>query len=444
MKRYLIKRPFIVNNGHIFQSDVYIKDGLIDKIDTDLYDKADEVIDAEGLYLFPGMIDEHVHFREPGMTHKAEIATDSRAAVAGGITSCMEMPNCSPPTVKRSKLLEKKESAFKKSHVNFAFYLGATNDNLKEIQSLQLQDACGVKVFMGASTGNMLVDDPEVLEKIFETCPFLIATHCEDTPMIKANEEHYKNIFGEAIPVSMHPAIRSEDACYASSSLAVKLATKHQAKLHILHLTTQIEMDLFTNDIPLKDKLITAEACVHHLFFNNQDYNHKGSLIKCNPAIKQESDRKALINSVNNDLIDAIATDHAPHLYHEKANAYLKAPSGLPLVQDALLSLLEHYHDDIFSLEKIVDKIAHAPAEIYQVSRRGYIQEGYWADLVLVDLSGSTARKASNCLYKCGWSPFDHLTFRSSIEKTFVNGELKYSDGKIISSRKGQALLFNH
>lgn len=443
MSTLLIVNATLVNEGLIYNSDVFIKNGRIDQIGPNLaHITADQTFDAAGKVLLPGMIDDQVHFREPGFTHKADITSESRAAVAGGITSYMEMPNCRPLTVTPEALADKYTVAAEKSLANYAFYFGATNDNIEYIKSLDPNSACGVKVFMGASTGNMLVDDPETLDQIFRYCPILIATHCEDTPTIEANETAFRDRYGDNVPVECHPRIRSEQACYRSSSLAVSLAKKHGSRLHVLHLTTAKELELFQTG-PTEDKPITVEACVHHLFFNEQDYAEKGNLIKCNPAIKTADDQAALLQAVVDDRIDVIATDHAPHTWEEKQQPYLKAPAGLPLVQYALLSLLEHYHKGIFSLELIARKVCHAPAQRYQVMDRGYLREGYWADLVLVDLDKPTQVTSKAVLSKCGWSPFEGYRFRSSIAATLVNGEVVYRDGEIQASSKGKALQFD-
>ncbi|MDA0911527.1 MAG: dihydroorotase [Proteobacteria bacterium] len=445
MSNYLIKSPTIVNEGKIFVADVLVKNGRIAKIAQDISATSDvKIIDAEGLHLLPGMIDDQVHFREPGLTYKADIESESKAAVAGGITSYMEMPNCNPATVTIERLHAKKGLAATKSHANYAFYLGATNDNVDELKRLSPGDACGVKIFMGASTGNMLVDNVKILESFFANSPILIATHCEDTPMIAQNEEIYRAQYGEDVPFDLHPLIRSREACIKSSTLAVSLAKKFNTKLNVLHITTKDELQLFAKNesIPLADKRITAEVCAHHLFFSRKDYHTRGALIKCNPAIKEEEDRLALLEAVNDNILDVIATDHAPHTWAEKHQSYFKAPSGLPLVQHALLSLLEHYHQGIFSLEKVVQKTSHAPAIIYQVEERGFIREGYWADLVLVDLNAQQHMSDVAAKSKCGWSPFSGLTFSSTINKTFINGILKYDHGRIVADDLGVSLDF--
>ncbi|WP_119344768.1 dihydroorotase [Facilibium subflavum] len=445
MPDYLIKGSTVVNEGKSYIADVLVQEGRIAKVSQHITAKEGvQVIDATGLHLFPGMIDDQVHFREPGLTHKADIESESKAAVAGGITSYMEMPNCTPPTLTIERLADKKALAASKSHANFAFYLGASNDNVDQLKRLEPSDACGVKIFMGASTGNMLVDDIQTLEQFFRQCPILIATHCEDTPMITENEIKFKQKYAEDIPFDLHADIRSRQACLKSSTLAVSLAKKYNTKLHVLHITTEDELSLFDHQTPLKDKKITAEVCAHHLFFSRKDYQDKGALIKCNPSIKEESDRQTLLKAVNNDTIDVIATDHAPHTWAEKQQSYFKAPSGLPLVQHALISLLEHYHQGILSLETIVQKTAHAPAIVYQVAKRGFIREGFWADLVLVDLKAKNIITDESSKYKCGWTPFAGSCFSSKISKTFVNGELKYSEGKTVSDKLGQALAFEH
>lgn len=439
----LILNAKVINEGHISEVDVAVADGKITRIGGDLSSLlAKQVIDAAGLYLMPGMIDDQVHFREPGLTHKGEIATESRAAVAGGITSYMEMPNVNPLTISYEALEDKYQRAATKSLANFSFYLGASNDNIEVIKRLDPNLACGVKVFMGASTGNMLVDDPGTLEHIFEASPVLIATHCEDTPMITANEVRYRAQYGEDVPMRLHPEIRSAAAWLKSSSYAVGLAKKFGSRLHVLHLTTADELSLFSAGDRNK-KRITAEACVHHLFFSDKDYETKGALIKCNPAVKYETDRLALLQAVRDDRIDVIATDHAPHTWEEKQRPYFGAPSGLPLVQDALLALFELYHQGHLSLERIVDKTSHAVADIYDISDRGYIREGYWADLVLVDLDHGETRTKEQILAKCGWSPFEGYAFQSRIHSTFVNGVHLYGDGKILAENKGKRLVFD-
>ncbi len=439
----LIKDARIVNEGRTFDGDVLIRDGHIEQIGSGIAaDRADECIAANGLHLLPGLIDDQVHFREPGLMAKGDIATESAAAVAGGITSFMEMPNVKPPTTDRRALADKYVRATGRARANFAFYLGATNDNIDEIRRLEPADACGIKVFMGASTGNMLVDNPAALDRVFAESPLLIATHCEDTPMIMANEQAMREKYGEDVPISAHPTIRSAEACYASSSLAVGLARQHDARLHVLHLTTGRELELFAPG-PITGKSITAEVCVHHLFFDDSRYADLGAQIKCNPAIKTAADRQALLDGLAAGHIAVVATDHAPHLAEEKAETYFKSPAGLPLVQHALLSLLEHVHDGRFSLELVVDKSSHAVAELFGVAERGYIREGYRADLVLVDLDGETVVSPKNILYKCGWSPFEGYRFRSAVTMTLVNGIIAYRDGAVTEAIAGQRLDCN-
>ncbi|HNN37322.1 MAG TPA: dihydroorotase [Pseudomonadales bacterium] len=438
----LILNGRMVNEGVIGETDLAIRDGRIEAMGGDLQHRpARTTLDASGLLLLPGLIDDQVHFREPGLTHKGDMASESRAAVAGGITSFMEMPNCQPPTTSHQALLEKHRLAASKSVANYAFYFGASNQNLAEILALDTRLACGIKVFMGASTGDMLVDDPKTLEQIFANSPLLIATHCEDTPTILANEARFRQQHGEQIPIECHPLIRSEEACYRSSSLAVELAKRHGTRLHVLHLTTARELALFSAG-PLADKRITAEVCVHHLFFNDGDYRNKGTLIKCNPAIKQESDRLALLQAVRDDRIDIIATDHAPHLLDEKARPYAQAPSGLPLVQDALLVLLELVQQGQLTLEQVVAKSSHRVAELFAIRDRGYLREGYHADLVLVDPLTPTEVTRTKVLSKCGWSPFEGHRFAHSIHTTVVNGQILYRRGQPVADITALPLQF--
>ena len=443
MSTILIKSATIVNESKKFVSDLLVKDGLIEKIDRQIDIQADQTINAEGLHLLPGFIDDQVHFREPGLTHKANIYTESRAAVAGGITSFMEMPNTVPNTLTQELLEQKYEIASRNSLANYSFFMGASNDNLEEVLKTDIQNVCGIKVFMGSSTGNMLVDDPNTLEHLFKESPMLIATHCEDEPTIRRNLEYYKSLFGEDIPVKYHPIIRSEEACYLSSSMAVALAKKHGTRLHILHISTEKETHLFSNDIPLKDKRITAEACIHHLWFSEEDYERKGNLIKWNPAVKKASDRDGILKAVLDDHIDVIATDHAPHTIEEKEKPYMQAPSGGPLVQHALPALLELHHHGKISLEQIVQKTSHNVAICFQIEKRGYIREGYWADLVLVDLNKPWNVNKTNILYKCGWSPFEGDTFQSKVLHTIVSGNLAYSNGALIEGKTGSRLAFD-
>lgn len=439
----LILGATMVNEGQIQPMDLFIKNDRIEAIGPDLsHQDATHVIDAEGLHLLPGVIDDQVHFREPGLTHKGSIQTESRAAVAGGITSYMEMPNVKPITDSCQALEDKYHRASQKSLANFGFYLGATHHNLETIKRLTPQDCCGVKVFMGSSTGNMLVDDPAILSGIFAHCPKLVVTHCEDSKLIGKLEQQFRDQYGDDVPIDCHPDIRSRQACINSSSLAVNLAKQHGTNLHVLHLTTQDELALFTaGDIDTKK--ITAEVCVHHLTFSDKDYATLGTLIKCNPAIKAESDRLALIDAVLNDTIDIIATDHAPHTLAEKQSTYFNAPSGLPLVQHMLPQLLSFYQDGIFSLEKIVHKTAHAVATRYKIKDRGFLREGYFADCILVDLNAPWQVTQENTLYKCGWSAFEGNTFGAAITKTFVNGHLVYDNGRFDASKYGMRMAYH-
>ena len=441
--RYLIKNGLVINEGKKVNQDLLIVDGLIEKIGSDLSDSQATVIDAEGLYVMPGLIDDQVHFREPGLTHKGELYTESRAAVAGGITSYMEMPNTVPNALTQELLEQKYQRAAQVSLANYSFFMGASNDNIEEVLKTNPKNVCGVKVFMGSSTGNMLVDAPETLTKIFSEVPMLIATHCEDEATIRRNTALFREKYGEDVPIEMHPVIRDEEACYLSSSMAVDLAKKHGARLHILHISTAKELSLFRNDIPLTEKRITAEACLHHLWFSEEDYKTKGSFIKWNPAVKKASDREAIWEAVNDGRIDVLATDHAPHTIEEKKQSYFKAPSGGPLVQDALLALLEKSNQGKITLEKLVEKAAHNVATLFNIDRRGFLREGYFADIVLVNPNASRTVTKENILYKCGWSPFEGETFSHRIEKTFVNGRIAYDNGKIIEVGIGERMTFN-
>lgn len=435
----LIINGSVVRNVGVVQQDILIEGSRIKKIGKDLQHlPADEIIDAKGLHIFPGMIDDQVHFREPGLTHKGRFATESRAALAGGITSVMEMPNTNPQTVSREALATKYAMVKDKSFTNYDFYMGATLDNIDEVRQAADQPCCGIKIFMGASTGNMLVDKPKVLEAIFADSPLITLTHCEDTPMIQANEKIWREKFGDDVPAAEHPNIRSRQACYKSSSWAVDLAKRFGTKLHVLHLTTAEELALF--DVgPVKNKQITAEVCVHHLYFNSKDYEQLGHLIKCNPAIKNQSDQLALQAAVNNDRIDVIATDHAPHTWEEKQNSYFSAPSGLPLVQQCLPALLELYHDQVFSLEKIVEKTTTSVRDLYNIQDRGLVEEGFYADLCLINLNKPEAAD-KNIAYACGWTPFAGRQFRSSVFATFVNGHQGYREGQWHDRPMGQIL----
>ncbi|WP_411893249.1 dihydroorotase [Winogradskyella sp. A2] len=446
MKRNtLIKNAKIVNEGKIVEGDILIADNIIEAIDSSISVKSADmtVIDAEGNYVIPGLIDDQVHFREPGLTHKANIETESKAAIAGGITSFIEMPNTNPQTTTVEKLEEKFAIATKTSHANFSFMFGGTNDNLDEILKVDPKSVAGLKLFLGSSTGNMLVDDPEVLEKIFSSTDMVISVHCEDEATIRKNLKKYKDQYGDDIPMELHPVIRSEEACYLSSSKAIELAKKTGARLHVFHLSTGKETKLFSNKIPLKDKRITAEVCIHHLWFSDEDYKTKGSRIKWNPAVKTAKDRDQLWKALLEDRIDVLATDHAPHTSEEKNNPYTSAPSGGPLVQHALVALLEAHHKGKISIEKIVEKACHNPAILFDVEKRGYIKEGYYADLVIVDLNSPWTVNKSNILYKCGWSPFEGNTFKSRVTHTFVNGQLVYNNFKVLDVKAGQRLTFN-
>lgn len=443
MKEYLIKNATLVNEGKQFIADVFIKNQRIDKIGNNLQASNAIEINAEGKYLLPGFIDDQVHFREPGLTHKAEIYTEAKAAVSGGITSFMEMPNTVPNTLTQELLADKYAIGAKKSLANYSFFMGASNDNLEEVLKTDIKNVCGIKVFMGSSTGNMLVDNEKTLEGIFSNSPTLIATHCEDEATIQKNLQIFKEKYGENLTPEMHPLIRNEEACYLSSSFAVALAKKHQTRLHILHISTGKETYLFDNHLQLKSKKITAEACIHHLWFSDKDYAEKGNWIKWNPAIKSEDDKNQILNAVLEDRIDVIATDHAPHTIAEKEQVYSKAPSGGPLVQHAFNALFELYHQGKISLEKIVEKTAHNLAICFQIKERGFIREGYFADLVLVDLDSSYTVSKENILSKCGWSPFEGQKFNSQITHTFVSGHLAYENGKFDESKLGERLSFD-
>ena len=440
---YLLKNATIVNEGCVFVSDLFIKNGRIEKIASEInVQEKCETIDLEEKLLLPGCIDDQVHFREPGLTDKADISSESYAAIAGGITSYMEMPNTVPNTLTQELLQNKYEIAKQNSYANYSFYMGASNDNVDEVLKTNPKNVCGVKIFMGSSTGNMLVDNTNTLESLFSKVEMLIATHCEDEATVRSNLEYYKNKYGENIPFDLHPIIRSEEACYLSSSMAVSIAKKYGTRLHILHISTEKELELFEAG-PLESKKITSEACVHHLWFSDQDYKQKQSFIKWNPAVKTQKDRSAIMNAVINDKIDVIATDHAPHTLHEKQQNYLSAPSGGPLVQHALLAMLEKVNQKEIELLKVVEKMAHAPALLFGVENRGFIREGYFADLVIVNPNQITKVEKNNCLYKCGWSPFENQSFSNTIEKTFVNGNLAYDNSNKIDAIFGSRLTFN-
>ncbi len=443
----LIRNVTIINEGQTFKGSVLIKGELIEEI----YEIGKEpknhipinIIEGENKILIPGVIDDQVHFRQPGLTHKGDILTESRSAVAGGVTSFMEMPNTNPQTITQNLLEQKNDLGSKFSLANFSFYIGATNDNLNELLKTDPTNVCGIKVFMGSSTGNMLVDDPKTLEGIFKEASLLVAVHCEDEPTIQRNIERYRKKYHDNIPIDCHPLIRSSEACFKSSEKAVNLASKYNTRLHVLHLSTEKEMGLFKNTEPLKNKRITSEVCIHHLWFCDKDYAKFGSRIKWNPAIKTEDDRNALWKALLDDHIDIVATDHAPHTLLEKENPYLCAPSGEPLIQHSLVAMLEFYKNGKISIEKIVEKMCHAPAEIFKIDKRGYIRTGYYADLVLVDMNSKTEVNKENILYKCGWSPFEGVTFSSSVTNTFVNGSLVYENGMVNDHYRGKRLQFN-
>jgi dihydroorotase len=442
MPSILIKNAQLINRGNIQTKDIFIKNGRIERVDNQINTPADIELNAEGKYAMPGIIDDQVHFREPGLTHKANIYTEAKAAVAGGTTSFMEMPNTKPPALTQELLAKKYAIGEKTSLANYSFFMGASNDNIEEVLKTNREDVCGIKVFMGSSTGNMLVDDRVVLEAIFSKTPLLVATHCEDEATVRQNVAAAIEQYGEDIPISEHPIIRNVEACYKSSSLAVELAERYNTRLHILHISTADELALFRNDIPLQQKRITSEVCVHHLYFESSQYATFGTQIKCNPAIKSAEHRDALLPALLDDRLDIIATDHAPHTWQEKENKYLDAPSGVPLVQHSLNVMLEFYHQGKISLEKIVEKMCHAPAECFQIVDRGYVEEGQWADIVLFDLEKEWTVDKSNIHYRCGWSPFEGHTFRGGVESTIVSGHLAWHDGRFDETKKGERLRF--
>jgi len=441
--RLLIKNAKLVNQGKSFYSDLLVEGKIIKKIAPKIYENADRVIDAKGLHLIPGIIDDQVHFREPGLTHKAEIYTESKAAISGGITSFMEMPNTKPQTLTQELLEEKFQLGDKKSIANFSFFMGASNNNLSEVLKTNPKHVGAIKIFMGSSTGDMLVDNKKVLEEIFKKSDCLIAVHCEDEETIQKNLDEAKYKFGEDIPIEMHPKIRSVDACYKSSSLAVELAKKHNTRLHVFHISTEKELQLFTNTKPLREKRITAEVCIHHLYFNSNDYKTKGTHIKWNPAVKEKSDQDALLAALLDNRLDVIATDHAPHTIEEKNNKYLQAPSGGPLVENALKVMLKFVKEKKITIEEVVEKMCHNPAICFQIEKRGFIKEKYYADLVLVDIEKEYEVTEGKILSKCGWSPFVGEKLNGQVEYTIVNGHIAYEKGVFDESKKGMRLVFN-
>ncbi len=454
MQTILILNARIVNEGQILEQDILVKNGFIDTIAPNLsHLVADRIIDAKGQYLLPGVIDDQVHFREPGLTHKASIYTEAKAAVAGGVTSFMEMPNTVPNALTQALLEDKYQIASKTSLANYSFFMGASNDNYDEVMKTICPDVCGIKIFMGSSTGNMLVDSPDVLEKLFSTAPCLIATHCEDEPTVRQRTEMFKERYGDQVPYDIHALIRNEEACLKSSSLAVSLAQKYGTRLHILHISTGEETSLFEigsygnssiSDTEKRQKKITSEACVHHLWFDAEDYHRLGNLIKCNPAIKAPHHKEQILQAVLDNRIDVIATDHAPHTWDEKSKGYWAAPSGLPLVQHSLNIMLEFAAQGKISLERVVEKMSHAVADVFRIEKRGYIREGYWADLVLVDLNQTTFVSKENILFKCGWSPLEGTTFQSKVTHTLVSGHVVYANGTFDESMQGKRLRFSH
>ncbi|WP_297705597.1 dihydroorotase [uncultured Eudoraea sp.] len=443
MGKTLIKNAVIINEGVRFESDILIQDEIITKIGSNLSTNEAEILDAAGSFVLPGIIDDQVHFREPGLTHKGDIASESRAAIAGGITSYMEQPNTNPQTTTIERLEQKFELASRTSYANYSFLFGGTNDNLEEIKKLDKYACSGIKLFLGSSTGNMLVDNEEVLERIFKNTELVISVHCEDEKTIRENTQKYRAQYGDDIPVELHPLIRTEQACYLSSSRAIALAERTGARLHVFHVSTGKETHLFRNDIPLEQKKITAEVCIHHLWFSDKDYSEKGTLIKWNPAIKTSADRDQLWQALLDDRIDVVATDHAPHTLEEKKNNYMKAPSGGPLVQHGLMAMLEKSLEGKITIEKVVEKMCHNPAKLFQIEKRGYIKEGYYADLAIVDMNLPWTVDKNNIIYKCAWSPFDGNRFRTKVTHTFVNGHLAYDQGQFSSLRNAKRLTFD-
>ena len=442
MSSILIKDVQLVNEGTTKSCDILIKNGRIEKIATTIDQAADKEIAGNGNVCIPGIIDDQVHFREPGLTHKSDLYTEPRAAVAGGVTSFMEMPNTKPAALTQELLADKYAIANEKSLANYSFFMGASNDNIEEVLKTDEKKVCGVKIFMGSSTGNMLVDDRTTLDNLFSKVPLLIATHCEDEATIRGNMELYRQKYGEDVPIKHHPLIRNVEGCYKSSSLAIELAKKHNTRLHILHISTAKELELFRNDIPLAEKRITSEVCVHHLHFDSRQYDTLQTQIKCNPAIKEAKHKRALFKALLDDRLDIIATDHAPHTWEEKQGTYFKAPSGVPLIQHTLPMMLQFYHKGKISLERIVEKMCHAPAICFQVAERGFAREGYWADLAIVDINKKWKVSKKNIHYKCGWSPFENKFLRGKILSTIVSGHLAYQDGQFFEEKKGERLVF--
>jgi dihydroorotase len=445
MDTILLKNATIINEGEKFEGEILISEGKISQIsrNREIHLPANRVIDCKGLWVMPGVIDDQVHFREPGFPHKADLTTESHAAVAGGTTTFMEMPNTNPPALTQTLLEEKYQRAAVVSPANYSFFMGVSNENAAEVLKTNPLNVCGVKIFMGSSTGNMLVDDENTLSTLFRDCELLIATHCEDEETVRNNQQVYHEKYGDSLDASFHPIIRDVEACYKSSHMAIELAKKYNTRLHILHISTEKETWLFDNKIPLEKKRITSEVCVHHLSFDSGDYASLGNKIKCNPAIKSPDDQKALWNALNDDHLDIIATDHAPHTLDEKSQIYLKAPAGLPLVQHGLQLMIDHVKNGRISLERMVHKMCHAPAICFQIKDRGFIREGYWADLVLVDPNKPYQVSTENILYKCGWSPFEDRSFSSSIHSTIVSGNLVWQNGKFVDDSKGHRILFN-
>ena len=439
----LIKNSFVVDSGTLQKKDILISNDIIQKVSSEINIKADRVLDCSGLHIIPGVIDDQVHFREPGLTHKGDIYSESKAAVAGGITSFMEMPNTSPQTLTQDLLKKKFLLGEQKSLANFSFFMGASNNNIDEVLLSDPKKVGAIKIFMGSSTGNMLVNKLDTLNELFKKSRILLVVHCEDEDIINKNLNIYKEKYGDNIPINCHPKIRTEEACFKSSSLAIELAKKYKTRLHIFHISTAKELSHFTNDLPIEKKQITSEACIHHLCFSEKDYDKKGAFIKWNPSVKTENDKKKLIDAVNNNLIDVVASDHAPHTIIEKNNNYIKCPSGGPLVQHSLVAMLDLYHDGLISLEKIVEKMCHNPAKLFRIKKRGFIKEGYYADLTILDLNKSWTVSKENILYKCGWSPFDGHTFKSSVQSCFVNGNLVYNSGEFDESFRGLPLEFD-